>query len=204
MVENRKFSWSAAAGWLIVVLLTLAGHVSGQENTAAEAGASSYGHRAFAEAPADELRPVGDYRATGRIVRLRQTAAQAFLKMQEAAHADGVELVPISGFRSRDYQAGLFKRAVKRYGGQQAAARWVAPPGHSEHHTGLAIDIGDGARPACDVQLCFEETGAATWLAEHAGEFGFELSFPRGSRQPKYEPWHWRYVGDEASRKVFE
>jgi D-alanyl-D-alanine carboxypeptidase len=80
----------------------------------------------------------------------------------------------------------------------------VAPPGHSEHHTGLAIDVGDGARPACDVEPCFEETAAAAWLAEHARTFGFELSFPRGSRQPHYEPWHWRYRGDEASRRVFE
>ncbi len=191
--------WRAALLWALAVV-----PLSAQSPAPAAAPATRYGHRAYPEAPESTLRPVGEYRDTGRIVRLRGPAAVAFEKMRAAAQQDGVGLVPISGFRSRDYQSTVFERTVRQRGSEERAARWVAPPGYSEHHTGLAIDIGDARRGQCDLQLCFERTKAYHWLVEHAGGFGFELSFPRGSRQPNYEPWHWRFVGDEASRRVFE
>ena len=166
--------------------------------------AERYGHRAYTEARAEELRPVGKYRDTGRVVQLAAPAAAAFKAMQKAAAGDGVKLVPISGFRTRDYQAGLFERAVRRHGSEERAARWVAPPGYSEHHTGLALDIGDEARRDCDVELCFEKTAAHQWLEKNAARFGFELSFPPGRESgPAFEPWHWRYIGDDASRTLF-
>ncbi|MGH9812022.1 MAG: M15 family metallopeptidase [Candidatus Acidiferrales bacterium] len=162
-----------------------------------------YGHRAYDEARAEELKPAGKYRDTGRVVQLAAPAAAAFKAMQKAAASDGVKLVPISGFRARDYQAGLFRRAVRRHGSEERAARWVAPPGYSEHHTGLALDIGDEARRECDVELCFEKTPAHTWLQKNAARFGFELSFPGRESGPAFEPWHWRYIGDDASRTLF-
>ena len=160
-------------------------------------GPSLYGHRAYGVAKEAELKEAGPYRGSGRMVMLTRASAEAFTRMRESALASGIKLVPISGFRTYSYQEGLFKRAVKKYKSPEAAARWVAPPGHSEHHTGRALDIGDALSPGCDVELCFEETRAYQWLRGHAGAYGFVLSFPRKQTAVSFEPWHWRYVGKE-------
>ena len=158
-----------------------------------------YGHFAFEETD-EPLADAGRYRDTGRVVQLRPGAAQAFRAMQAAARQAGVELVPISGYRTRDYQEGLFSRAIRRYGSAESAARWVAPPGYSEHHTGLAVDIGALESPETDVETTFEGTPAFAWLKENAHRFGFEISFPRDNPQGvSYEPWHWRYTGPPDS-----
>ena len=158
----------------------------------------------FAEATDGELDAVGNYRQTGRVVKMCADAAGAFLNLTKQARADGVEIVPISGFRSREYQETLFRKAVVKYGSEDAAVRWVARPGHSEHQTGRAIDLGDGGDPASDVEPLFEETPAFLWLQENAARFGFELSYPRNnSRGVHYEPWHWRFVGTPEAQQVF-
>ena len=163
-----------------------------------------FGHRPYAEAKADDLTDVGPYRRSGRAVRLLPPARDAFRKMADAAAGEGIKLVPISGFREAAYQEMLFKKAVEKHGSGTAAARWVAPPGHSEHHTGLALDIGDGAVPGADVEPEFEDTPAFRWLREHAGRFGFELSFPKDNPcLVAYEPWHWRFTGSPSCREVF-
>ncbi|MGI0485657.1 M15 family metallopeptidase [Pantanalinema rosaneae CENA516] len=157
------------------------------------------GHYAYSEAPADELAPVA------RDIMLRKSAATAFQAMAAAAQADGVSLVPLSGFRSKHDQDYLFfgKKAER---GQVATerAKVSAPPGYSEHHTGYAIDIGDGSVPSVDLSESFEQTAAFQWLQANAAHYSFELSFPQGNRQGvSYEPWHWRYVGDIHSLKTF-
>ena len=154
-----------------------------------------FGHLAYEETD-EPLGDAGRYRDTGRVVQLRAEAARAFRAMQTAARESGVELVPISGYRTRGYQEGLFTRAVGKYGSKESAARWVAPPGYSEHHSGLAIDIGALESPETDVETTFEDTPAFIWLKENAHRFGFEISFPRDNPQGvSYEPWHWRYTG---------
>jgi D-alanyl-D-alanine carboxypeptidase len=159
----------------------------------------------FAEATEGELAGVGNYRQTGRVVKMRADAATAFLNLTKQARADGVEIIPISGFRSREYQETLFQRAVVKYGSEAAAVRWVARPGRSEHQTGLAIDLGDGGNPACDVEPPFEETPAFHWLGKNAARFGFELSYPRNNpRGVHYEPWHWRFVGTQEAKQIFQ
>jgi LAS superfamily LD-carboxypeptidase LdcB len=166
--------------------------------------ATRFGHRAYREAPRAVLSNAGPYRATGRTVQLRREAAEAWRRMVAAAAKDGIGLVPISGFRPVSYQEGLYRRATKRYGSAQAAARWVAPPGHSEHHTGWTLDVGDRDRPDADVEQSFATTPAHTWLAAHAAVWGFELSFPKDNPQGvSYEPWHWRYIGSEEARRLF-
>ena len=98
----------------------------------------------------------------------------------------------------------LFQKALAKHGSEELAGRWVARPGYSEHHTGLAIDLGEEASPACDVATKFEETRAFQWLQAHAGQFGYEMSYPRGNETGiNYEPWHWRFVGTPAAKKVF-
>lgn len=181
---------------LAICGLLVAGGLPAQDTTA-------YGHRAYREASAAVLRPVGRYRQTGRVVQLALPAASAFESMRSAARADTVHLVPVSGYRTIAYERDLFARAIRRHGTPERAARHVAPPGHSEHHTGLAIDIGDSLAAVCDAEVCFAGTRAGAWLLRNAGRFGFELSFPDGSGAVSYEPWHFRYIGDDASRAVF-
>lgn len=138
-------------------------------------------------------------------IRLEQKAAEKFNQMQSAAAAAGIKLVPISGFRSVSDQDYLFF-GVKEQRNQAATKRAEvsAPPGYSEHHTGYAVDIGDGNVPATNVSPEFENTAAFKWLENNAGRYSFELSFPRNNSQGvSYEPWHWRYVGDRESLETF-
>jgi zinc D-Ala-D-Ala carboxypeptidase len=161
-----------------------------------------YGHLAYAEAASDSLIDVGHYH--GRSEYLHSEAATAFLQMVEAANQSGIQLVPISGFRDTALQSQLFEAQVARRGSEVEAARISAPPGHSEHHTGYAIDIGDAAYPETDTEVSFEQTPAYAWLRQNASQFGFELSFPAGNAQGvSYEPWHWRFVASPQSNQVF-
>ncbi|MGQ4649360.1 D-alanyl-D-alanine carboxypeptidase family protein [Lyngbya aestuarii] len=159
------------------------------------------GHLPYQEAPERQLQPIS---YDGRL-RLRAAAAEKFLQMSAAAGADGVVLAPLSGFRSVAEQEYLFF-GVKEQRGQVALKRAEvsAPPGHSEHHTGYAVDIGDGRTPATNLSQKFENTAAFQWLERNAAHYSFELSFPRNNPQGvSYEPWHWRFVGDTDSLETF-
>lgn len=162
-----------------------------------------YGHRAYTTATESQLVSIGKYRSTRPVVRLLPSSAAAFLGMREAAQKDGIDIIPISGYRSPSYQRSLFDKEAKAYGSPERAARWFAPPGYSEHQTGLAVDIGDHANPKCDLEPCFENTRAYDWLTKYAPRFGFELSFPKNGDHVAFEPWHWRFVGNPESLKVF-
>jgi len=157
------------------------------------------------EASENELIVVGEYRQTGRKVKMRTDAAIALQDLMSEARLAGAAIVPISGYRTVAYQESLFQKAVAKYGSEEAAACWVARPGNSEHHTGLAIDLGDEGNPACDVETTFEETKAFHWLQENALRFGFELSFTRNNpRGINYEPWHWRFIGMPKAKQIFQ
>ncbi|MEB3189566.1 MAG: D-alanyl-D-alanine carboxypeptidase family protein [Snowella sp.] len=160
------------------------------------------GHYPFPESSQKRLVKVGEY--YGRSESLDIEAANAFKKMQADAQAQGVQLTIISGFRSISSQEALFQKQIQRKGGVQAAARFSAPPGYSEHHTGYALDIGDGANPSKDLKLNFDNTLAYQWLARNAYQYGFELSFPPNNSQGvSYEPWHWRYVLPPRADEIF-
>ncbi|MGL5807656.1 MAG: M15 family metallopeptidase [Xenococcaceae cyanobacterium] len=159
------------------------------------------GHLAYQEAPRSELKAI----TTDGRIRMRNAAATQFLEMQAAASAKGIVLVPISGFRSVNEQEHVFFN-LKQQRSQQASERAgvSAPPGYSEHHTGYAIDIGDGKVPATNLNQNFEETAAFRWLQKNAPRYNFEISFPRNNTQGvSYEPWHWRFVGDRDSLETF-
>jgi D-alanyl-D-alanine carboxypeptidase len=159
------------------------------------------GHLPYPEASLSTLSPIS---ADGGI-RLRTPAARSFLAMQNSARLVGVILVPISGFRSKVDQERLFF-GVKAQRNQETRKRAEvsAPPGYSEHHTGYAVDIGDGRMPATHLHPHFDKTSAFIWLKNHAAQYSFELSFPRDNAQGiSYEPWHWRYVGDSDSLETF-
>lgn len=162
-----------------------------------------YGHLPYTVIQKSKLVSAGKYRSTGRVVRLEREAAEAFIDMRRDAAKEKVRLMPISGHRTHAYQERLFKRAIKRYGSKQGAAKWVAPPGHSEHHTGLAIDIADGTELRCDVESCFEDSRAFRWLKRNASRYGFELSFTKENGKVSYEPWHWRYTASGRAKELF-
>jgi zinc D-Ala-D-Ala carboxypeptidase len=159
------------------------------------------GHYPYTEAPEAELEPInGD----GGI-RLRKSAAQAYQAMVAEAQTAGVNLTPLSAFRSVKEQETVFF-GVKQERSQTTTQRAdvSAPPGHSEHHTGYAIDMGDGNVPATHLSPEFENTEGFKWLQANAPKYNFELSFPKDNKQGvTYEPWHWRYVGDRESLETF-
>ena len=159
------------------------------------------GHFAYSEAPPQELQPI----VADSSIKLSKAAAEQFQAMVAAARASGVVLVPISGFRSAQTQEHLFFD-IKAARGQVATTRAAvsAPPGYSEHHTGYAVDIGDGAMPGTNLSTTFENTRAFSWLSANAARFSFEISFPKDNPQGvSYEPWHWRFVGDRHSLETF-
>jgi len=133
----------------------------------------------------------------GRPLWLRADAARAWTAMQVDALRDGVVLEAISGYRSHDYQLGIFERKLARGLSLEQILAVNAAPGYSEHHGGLALDIGTPGEPPAEES--FEATPAFAWLHRRAGEFGFRLSYPRGNRHGiVYEPWHWCWHPTEA------
>jgi len=128
---------------------------------------------------------------------------QAFV---DAGRAAGYSVVINSSYRSYDTQNYLYWRKVEQCGGDQAvAATIVAPPGTSEHQTGLCCDIADQFYSVKDSSL--ENTATYHWLYEHCAEYGFILRYPKDKGNITgiiYEPWHFRYVGVEAAQFIMD
>lgn len=128
----------------------------------------------------------------GREQRLAPRAAAAWQRMQAAAERDGVPLTVVSAFRSVEYQAALIKRKLDRGMAIGDVLKINAAPGYSEHHTGRALDLT--TTDSQPLEVAFETTRAYAWLCQHAGEYGFKLSYPRGNIHGiNYEPWHWAF-----------
>jgi len=126
----------------------------------------------------------------GRESYLTPTAARAWTAMHEAARADGIELILISAFRGIARQTEILAAKLAKGMALDQALEYSAYPGHSEHHSGNAIDIG--TTTARHLEEEFETTPAFAWLNANAGRFGFLLSYPRDNpRGIAYEPWHW-------------
>lgn len=125
-----------------------------------------------------------------RALWLEADAARAWRAMQRAAREAGVGLDAISGYRSHDYQLGIFERKLARGQSVDAILTVNAAPGFSEHHSGQALDIGTPGEPPAEES--FERTAAFAWLTTHADAFGFHMSYPRDNPHGiVYEPWHW-------------
>lgn len=146
--------------------------------------------RRYREATVSRLVLVGRAADDGQPVRLTPRAAAAWYRMRTAAAADGLTLLPLSGFRSLRRQTQNIRRKLAAGESLPAILRFVAAPGYSEHHTGRALDIGSPDSHTLDGH--FGRTAAFRWLRHHAVKFGFYLTFPRGNRYGfGYEPWHW-------------
>ncbi len=135
--------------------------------TIARASVPSYfGHLPYDEAIPDRLVSIGKFERENHVREeaLDLEAAQAFQVMVNAARSQGIQLMGISGFRNIPDQRALFDKQIERRGSAAAAAQLSAPPGHSEHRTGYALDITDASRTDVDLKVAFEETAAYQWL----------------------------------------
>ena len=122
--------------------------------------------------------------------------------LRQAAKANGTPIGILAAYRSFARQADLFSRRVDEMGSSEAGSR-VARPGHSEHQLGTTIDVTDAG--ATDVNQAWGASPAGQWIASHAHEFGFLLSYPsRAETRTCYdfEPWHLRYVGRDLAADV--
>lgn len=130
---------------------------------------------------------------------LDPTCQNQFYKLQNDAAAQGLNIWLSSGFRSYDYQNQIYNNYVAR-DGQAAADTYSARPGHSEHQSGLAIDVNQ-------IDDSFIGTPEAIWLENHCHEYGFILRYPQGKQDItgyKYESWHIRYVGTDMSYPIHD
>jgi D-alanyl-D-alanine carboxypeptidase len=132
--------------------------------------------------------------------------------MFKAAKEDGINLLMASGYRNFNTQTYLYEKKIsyfKRLGYSQAEATEIAsmkvtPPLTSEHETGLAVDIVSYNHNCTDSD--FGNCDAGIWLKEHSFEYGFILRYPEGKEditKIQYEPWHFRYVGNEAAEFIY-
>lgn len=137
---------------------------------------------------------------------LRQEAADAVVAMFAAAEAEaGLRLQAQSAYRSFSVQVRVYNGIVASRGQEYANVR-SARPGHSEHQTGLAIDISS-VPSVCALDPCFGDTEHGRWLAANAHRFGFHLRYQPGMTEVtgySYEPWHFRYVGVELATELHD
>ena len=145
--------------------------------------------------------------------QMQASAAKAYNDMAAAAAADGISLVPLSGYRSHQRQTDNYNASIQRYlqqglsqeNAERRTEGYYAIPGTSEHEAGLAIDIGDAKVPGANIQDSFENTAAFAWLQEHGAQYGFILRYAADTfdiTRIHYEPWHYRYVGANYAEKI--
>jgi D-alanyl-D-alanine carboxypeptidase len=135
--------------------------------------------------------------------QLRPEAASAVKDMLTVANNNSVPMKIISAYRSYNTQVSTYNKWVE-IDGQAQADRSSARAGHSEHQTGLAVDLGmpDGS---CNLEICFGDTAQGKWLAENAPNFGFIIRYENNTESItgyQYEPWHLRYVGADVAKAI--
>ncbi|MGN0318438.1 MAG: D-alanyl-D-alanine carboxypeptidase family protein [Lachnospira sp.] len=123
----------------------------------------------------------------------------AFETMKSDAAAQGLNIWNQSGFRTYERQQELYNYYVSR-DGKALADTYSARPGHSEHQSGLCMDLNS-------ITDNFTTTKECEWVASHAHEYGFIVRFPEGKESVtgyKYESWHLRYVGKDVAKQIYE
>ena len=127
--------------------------------------------------------------------------------------ASAYDLAVVSAYRPKEEQNTLYWRKVQQYTdkgysdleAQKVGGTIVKRPGFSEHNCGLAMDVGGSGDYT--LEQTFANTPAYAWLIEHCADYGFILRFPEGKEDITgviYEPWHYRYVGEEAARYIMD
>lgn len=134
---------------------------------------------------------------------MRKEAHDALTKLIDDINKENMNLWINSTFRTKDYQNSLFTRSVKN-NGMQHALIYSAKPRHSEHETGLAVDL---SAEKSGVIETFDKFKQYDWMKENAHKYGFIERYPKGKEWITgyaYEPWHYRYVGVEVATKIKE
>ena len=147
--------------------------------------------------PSDLVTLTSDYNK-GNNGMMRKKAAEAFMKMVDAARLDNIIIRNSSAYRSFGYQVSLYEGYVKSEG-ESMADIYSARAGYSEHQTGLCTDINT-------IDSSFDGTDESNWLIKNAYKYGFILRFPKDKEDItgyKYEPWHYRYVGEKAASIIY-
>lgn len=132
--------------------------------------------------------------------KLRKVARDAFEKLSSDAYNEGYTIIAVSAFRNYEYQKNLYNNYVIEKGIKYADA-CSARAGHSEHQTGLAVDVMGSNN---DYNL-FHDSKEFEWMVNNAYKYGFILRYPEHKEHItgfKYEPWHYRYVGVEIAEKI--
>lgn len=125
-----------------------------------------------------------------------------FENLSRDAFTLGYKIIAVSTYRSFAYQKKLYEDYIKEYDFEYAELA-SARPGHSEHQTGLAVDVMGSNN---DYNL-FEEAIEFEWMKSNAHKYGFILRYPKNKTNItgfKYEPWHYRYVGENVSKHIFD
>lgn len=159
--------------------------------------------------PADYTVQTAEIKGGGQSLDYR--VVPHYNKMVAAAEADGISLIPVSGYRSLSRQKSNFQRKIDYYSSlgyskaeaTRLAAKIVLMPGTSEHNAGLAMDFGTNGNYTLDEN--FANTDAFRWLSENAADYGFILRYEEDTQDitmVTYEPWHWRYVGVDVAKEI--
>ena len=144
--------------------------------------------------------PTGEKIDKSYINRLNKTAYEFFKIMQKEALKQGYEIFIDSSYRTYEYQKLVFEKNVEEHGIEHAK-KYVAPPGGSEHQTGLAFDV-IARRNGIMIEKSSDEDPELIWMKENAYKFGYILRYPKDKEQItgfNYERWHYRFVGPEIS-----
>jgi D-alanyl-D-alanine carboxypeptidase len=131
-------------------------------------------------------------------------ARAAFEVMRAEALKAGIDLTAFSTYRDFARQKELYTGYVAK-DGEEAADRYSARPGYSEHQTGLAFDIGESGEEEHWASSSFGDTEGGKWLMDNAPKFGFILRYPKGAEKITgymHESWHYRYVGKKAAAEI--
>lgn len=133
---------------------------------------------------------------------LTTEAKEAFERLAAAAEKDKYTITVMSAYRTYEYQQSLYNRYLA-IDGQELTDTYSARAGHSEHQTGLAIDVYNKSKPYTE----FEKTQEFYWMKENSYKYGYILRYPKDKEfitGYQYEPWHYRYVGVEIATYLYK
>lgn len=133
---------------------------------------------------------------------IRQEVYDAFKEMSAAAQEDGYTLIVNSSYRTSDEQKEIYADYEDNRG-KEYADTYAARPDFSEHQTGLSLDVFS---PGANMSN-FADTETFKWLSENCYKYGFILRYLEGKEEItgyNYEAWHYRYVGKDLAKKVYD
>ncbi|WP_069997301.1 M15 family metallopeptidase [Cellulosilyticum sp. I15G10I2] len=156
--------------------------------------------------PSDLVIPNVKFMEVGLLEKkhMQSTAAYYLKIMFNQASKQNIHLIAISGYRSYSRQNTIYNNYISKYG-EAYTEKVSAKSGHSEHQTGLAMDIS-AKSVRYHLTQDFANTKEGKWLAENAHHYGFIIRYPKGKEHITgymYEPWHVRYIGKELAAYLY-